>query len=285
MAAARSSRSSRSSRSPGFIEQPRRAPNVFSRAPSIKGIFMQRAKVIRSLGMHIAAASHGLCLSLFPRLLLSVFSSPSLSSFSLQAPTERTGARGNKDTEGRRESDASETSPKRFCVAPSLRPSRSPPPTPSFPMSSYGLSAPSVLARVNSPFPWVSSKSRKFPWVVRVQSKLIHCSITRSRQCSSFSCTIISKNEGKRPRTDFAVSNDAKSNTKFYYANLAHSVAVRSDPMGASWPEVFLVPLLKLPSDSFQSITPRYDYLKPFVVQSILGFPLAELRRRYSIRL
>lgn len=33
--------------------------NVFSRAPSIKGIFMQRAKVIRSLGMHIARSSHG----------------------------------------------------------------------------------------------------------------------------------------------------------------------------------------------------------------------------------
>lgn len=33
--------------------------NVFSRAPSIKGIFMQRAKVIRSLGMHIACSSHG----------------------------------------------------------------------------------------------------------------------------------------------------------------------------------------------------------------------------------
>lgn len=37
---------------------------MFSRAPSIKGIFMQRPKVIRSLGMHIARASHGLLLSL-----------------------------------------------------------------------------------------------------------------------------------------------------------------------------------------------------------------------------
>lgn len=48
----------------GFIEHRARPPNVFSRAPSIKGIFMQRAKVIRSLGMHIARASHGLFLSL-----------------------------------------------------------------------------------------------------------------------------------------------------------------------------------------------------------------------------
>lgn len=49
-----------------FIEQQRdtRPANVFSRAPSIKGIFMQRAKVIRSLGMHIARASHGLLPSL-----------------------------------------------------------------------------------------------------------------------------------------------------------------------------------------------------------------------------
>lgn len=49
-----------------FIEQQRdtRSANVFSRAPSIKGIFMQRAKVIRSLGMHIARASHGLPLLL-----------------------------------------------------------------------------------------------------------------------------------------------------------------------------------------------------------------------------
>jgi len=38
-------------------------PNVFSRTPPIKGIFMQRAKVIRSLGMHIARSSHGPSLS------------------------------------------------------------------------------------------------------------------------------------------------------------------------------------------------------------------------------
>lgn len=45
-------------------ERNTRRKNVFSRAPSIKGIFMQRAKVIRSLGMHIARASHGLLLLL-----------------------------------------------------------------------------------------------------------------------------------------------------------------------------------------------------------------------------
>lgn len=45
-------------------------PNVFSRAPSIKGIFMQRAKVIRSLGMHIARSSHGTSLSLYPSFSL-----------------------------------------------------------------------------------------------------------------------------------------------------------------------------------------------------------------------
>lgn len=100
-------------------------PNVFSRAPSIKGIFMQRAKVIRSLGMHIARASHGLFLSLSP----------------CYGPAAAAAARADRETD--RESKRLETSPKRSCplqelsvrlsVSFSFLPRTPPPPPPRIP--------------------------------------------------------------------------------------------------------------------------------------------------------